>query len=448
MPKQLTWSFNWRKSPQHMLFLKTFLKMRPANEHPQLPADSDWQSLLQEPPEKAIVRFRVHGVLVKASLYERLDHFFKVEQLKEMLRERDLPVSGTKKELITRLITTDQAGMWSALPDVELLQCSSRGYQAIEEWMGDPSTISELRKLGDKRIIAAFVAILVWLLKDAILPELLGSSVYDLLTGIDESTARELKRYKPQIGSVKFTYVTPALKLEWCFVPAGYFLMGSKENDPAAYDNEKPQHRVYMPAFYLGRYPITNQQYQVFVRASGFRSPSYWKNGRIPVGKSNHPVASANWNDAMAFCQWAAKASGLPIRLLTEAEWEKGARGTKGLIYPWGNKWHSGYSNSGGKIGSTTSVDHFPKGVSPYGVHDMIGNVWEWTSTSHKPYPYRADDGRESIGTGSSHILRGGSYNTSEKWSRAAYRSLLHYYDLWRDLGFRVGWSAPFSPGA
>ena len=442
MPKRFSFAFNWRKSTPHMLFLQTFLKMRPANEHPPLPGDSNWHALLEEPPEKAIERFLVQRALVRASLSERLDYHFKATQLKEMARRRELPVSGRKDELIARLIQSDEAGMYQDVPRTELLQCSDYGRRQIEEFMANPTTITRLK---DKKWAVAAVAVLSWVVLEALLPELIGSAAYDLLTQIDAPAARGLKQYRPQIGATKYTYVTSALKLEWCFVPAGYFWLGSADNDPDAIGDEKPQHRIYLPAYYLGKYPITNQQYQVFVQSTGHRKPGHWENGRIPRGQADHPATYVYWSDTVAFCQWAARVSGVPIRLLTEAEWEKGARGEKGYRYPWGNTWYSGYSNSENKEKGTTPVGHYPRGASPYGAHDMVGNVWEWTSSLYRPYPYRADDGRENMDAEGSRVIRGGSWYSDSKWARAAYRHRRTDY-YWYVLGFRVGWSAPFSP--
>ena len=198
--------------------------MRPANEHPPLPGDSNWHALLEEPPEKAIERFLVQGALVRASLSDRLDYHFKATQLKEMARQREMPVSGRKDELIARLIQTDEAGMYQELPGAELLQCSDYGRRQIEAYLTNPKTVTHLK---DKRWVVVAVVVFSWLLKEALVPELIGSAAYDLLTQIDAPAARELKRVRPQIGTTKYTYVTSVLKLEWCFVPAGYFWLGS-----------------------------------------------------------------------------------------------------------------------------------------------------------------------------------------------------------------------------
>jgi formylglycine-generating enzyme required for sulfatase activity len=223
--------------------------------------------------------------------------------------------------------------------------------------------------------------------------------------------------------------------------------MGSANNDAQAYDNEKPQQRVYVPAFYSSKFPITNQQYRAFVQ-TGHKPPYFWPDGKFPQDKAYHPVRGVAWSDAVAFCQWAARISRKPIRLLTEAEWEKAARGTDGRRYPWGNLWQAGRCNtSEAGIKDTTPVDRYPHGRSPYGVYDMSGNVWEWMSTIYQPYPYRADDGRENMAVSDKwRVVRGGSFWSDSRWARAAYRDL--NLSHWFDYGFRVGLAAPFSPSS
>lgn len=438
-----TFAWNWRKSSGHMLFLNTFLQPRRVSDHPVLPGRATWEAILGETPEKAVERFCVQGVVSEMLPQQRLALVLEektVAELTALLQEHNLPLSGRKSELIARLATEAGLKLYHLLPPEPLLRCTPYGERLVLEWLTDPATPARLR---DTTIASAAVAVLSWLLLQAIAPELIGSYVYDLLTQVDEPAATALKQYRPRRGAVKQTYITPALKLEWCFVPAGDFWMGSDAGDPQAYDNEKPRHRVYLPAFYIAKYPITNQQYQVFVRATGTRQPGSWQNGRIPRGEEQHPVYYVLWSDAVAFCQWAARVSGVPIRLLTEAEWEKAARGPKGYRYPWGNTWRADFCNAENKIGRTTPVDRYPQGASPYGVLDMAGNVWEWTSSAYQPYPYRADDGRERMSAEDWHVERGGNWYSDPRSARAARRS--HPPHLGWDLGFRVGWSAPFS---
>ena len=130
----------------------------------------------------------------------------------------------------------------------------------------------------------------------------------------------------------------PPIQFDWVTIPASEFLMGSdKQEDPLARDNEVPQHRLYLPAFQIARYPVTNAQYQVFVAATNRQAPDHWDDGRIPTDRENHPVINVSWYDARAFCDWMSDVTNQTIRLPSEAEWEKAARGTDGRIWPWGN---------------------------------------------------------------------------------------------------------------
>jgi formylglycine-generating enzyme required for sulfatase activity len=230
----------------------------------------------------------------------------------------------------------------------------------------------------------------------------------------------------------------------WCQVPAGPFLMGSDpKRDPQAYDNEKPQHKVDLRAYKIGRYLVTNAQYAAFVEDGGYtdkweqcwtKAGWKWKGKRTGPSRygsnfdlPNHPVVGVTWYEAVAFCNWLTFQLGQAIRLPTEAEWEKAARGADGRLYPWGDEPdpnRANYSDTG--IGSTSAVGCFPSGVSPYGVHDMAGNVWEWTLSDYKKYPYQADDRQEDRSrTNVLKVLRGGSWNNLGNNVRAAIRSYI-----------------------
>ena len=242
------------------------------------------------------------------------------------------------------------------------------------------------------------------------------------------------------------------VQFEWVIVPAGEFVMGSDPVlDPHAQANELPQHRVYLPAYRLARTQVTVAQFAAFVAATGYQTTAEqqgflwvydgatWTKGegaswRHPHGpqdqvndKAQHPVTGTSWYDSIAFCRWAG------VRLPSEAEWEKGARGTDGRIYPWGNEPPAPeHGNFGGIIGDTTPVGMYPKGASPYGIQDMAGNVREWLQTQWGPYgdmpaygyPYTADDGREAIAAGEETCrgMREGSMYSSVRGVRCAYR--------------------------
>jgi len=214
--------------------------------------------------------------------------------------------------------------------------------------------------------------------------------------------------------------LAPGVEIAFVRVPAGEFIMGSNDGDK----DEKPQHEVHLEEYWMGKYPVTNAQYKAFVDASGHRAPGHWKKGEIPKGKENHPVIYVNWQDAIAFCSWASQASRETIHLPSEAEWEKAARGTDGRKYPWGDqKPDKGLCNYGKLFSGTEPVNaHSPVGDSPYGCAAMAGNVWEWTSSIYKGYPYRSDDGREDPQAKGSRVLRGGSWGYVDSGVRTSNR--------------------------
>jgi formylglycine-generating enzyme required for sulfatase activity len=232
---------------------------------------------------------------------------------------------------------------------------------------------------------------------------------------------------------------------EMILIPAGEFLMGSDPSvDKDAMDLEQPQHTLYLPDYYMARTPVTNAQYAAFVEATGDERPRHWEGGKPPGGKEDHPVVNVSWNDAVAYCNWLAEVTGKPYRLPSEAEWEKGARGSDGRIYPWGNQWDAERCNSkeGGE-GDTTPVGAYPEGASPYGLLDMAGNVWEWTRSVYKDYPYDPADGREDLEASGDRVLRGGAFDRDARRVRCAARLREFPHPRFWGNGFRVVLVAP-----
>lgn len=137
---------------------------------------------------------------------------------------------------------------------------------------------------------------------------------------------------------------------------------------------------VWVPAYYVDVYPKSNAEYGRFVAATGHAAPQHWKDDAPPEDKRDHPVVFVTWNDAATYASWAGK------ELPTSQQWEKAARGTRGTVYPWGDQPTPAKCNvRENGVGETTAVACYQSGVSPYGVYDLCGNVWEWCSTETRP---------------------------------------------------------------
>ncbi len=232
----------------------------------------------------------------------------------------------------------------------------------------------------------------------------------------------------------------------WCEVPAGEFLYGDdKRKLDLDYD------------FAIAKYPITYSQFERFIQANdGFQDARWWAGlasrqpkqpGEQEWKIDDHPRENVDWYGAIAFCRWLSFKLGggldlgqidqWAVRLPTEFEWEKAARGTKGLLYPYGNEFDAKKCNTRELgIGKTTPVTAYPQGASPYGAFDMSGNVWEWCLTDYDNPQLVAD--AENISSNNDRVLRGGSWVNLLNLARAAYR--VNYLPFYRYNfnGFRV----------
>ncbi len=225
---------------------------------------------------------------------------------------------------------------------------------------------------------------------------------------------------------------------ELALIPAGDFLMGSDEGE----DDERPAHRVHVDDFLIGVHPVTQGEYSRFVQDTGQRAPAVyelplvvsaggrdrertfrtagqpyvWVDSVPPPDRLDHPVALVRWDDAVAYCAWLSATSGRVVRLPTEAEWEKAARGgVEGKRYPWGDRLDRNMANfltdpSLKAIHGTTPCRSYPPNA--YGLFDVTGNVWEWVSDWYDPTYYAAAPERNPAGPrqGHLHIIRGGGW--------------------------------------
>ncbi len=189
--------------------------------------------------------------------------------------------------------------------------------------------------------------------------------------------------------------------------------------------DEGPIHVQFLEPYRIARYPVTNAEYEVFVNATGHQSPPHWQSGKVSADEATLPVVHISWHDANVYAQWAQR------RLPTEAEWEKAARGADGRIYPWGNEFEPSADQTDTEGRATllteqlTPVGNRPAAVSPYGVHEVAGNVWEWTADWYQPYEGNTHGDGDY---GNKHkVLRGGSWlevrdETANRYFRCANR--------------------------
>lgn len=259
-----------------------------------------------------------------------------------------------------------------------------------------------------------------------------------------ENLSINVSEFIPRIDYSQGYSVYKIGDIDFVKIPRGSFLMGSSEQDELAYSIEKPQHRPGMQyEFLISRFEISNHQFEQFTEGERI-GKSWGAPGRKK--KPDHPVVNISWNLALDFCSWFSEQNsdllpkGRITRLPTEAEWEKSARGTDGRLWPWGNDFEVLRCNfQKGRINSTTPIDAFSQqGDSPYHVADMAGNVFEWTMSLLKKYPYNSTDGRENPKTPGNRVLRGGSFDSASKIVRCACRSNLPPNLHVLGVGFRI----------
>lgn len=218
-------------------------------------------------------------------------------------------------------------------------------------------------------------------------------------------------------------------------IPAGSFLMGSDQGQ----ENEQPVHRVWIDAFAIGKFPVTNQEYKIYVEAKAAPAPPFWTGPMF--AHPEKPAVGVTWDDATAYCRWLSERLGQAFRLPTEAEWERAARGKReGALYPWGDEppWERPYSGIDSETGGPQHVGvGEPNG---FGLYDMSEGVHEWCSDyfDYHYYRYAPEKNPQGPASGQRRASRGGSWRHRIKFSRCAARSSLPPGFKYADYGFRV----------
>lgn len=228
------------------------------------------------------------------------------------------------------------------------------------------------------------------------------------------------------------------------FIPPGEFMIGSSEKDIDSlsvefgprekfFENEWPTRKIFQKGFYIDKYEVTNKDYKLFISKTNYIVPAKWNGGVYGEGRGLHPVSNVSWFDANSYCKWVGK------RLPTEEEWEKAIRGPNGNIFPWGSEFS--FSKANLNKGDTVPVGSIPEDRSFYGVHDMAGNLKEWTSSWYKPYPgstlkseYFGEKFKVIRGAAGNII---GHYNLPKIFSRSSYRAFFFLNGKVNDIGFR-----------
>jgi formylglycine-generating enzyme required for sulfatase activity len=241
------------------------------------------------------------------------------------------------------------------------------------------------------------------------------------------------------LGDLRIKVDNPDMVL----VKEGKFMRGSREEDADAFSNEKPQREIYLDDFWIGKYPVTNEEFKEFIDDGGYDREEFWtregwrwrEENQIsePLfwhdrkwNGSNFPVVGISWYEAEAYANWLSERTGHKYRLPTEAEWEKSARGTDSSKYPWGDEFDENFCNfNASGLNRTSPVGIFPEGKSPYGCFDMAGNVWEWCSdwyADDKYYANSPDRNPKGPSVGAARVSRGGGWDDYAWGCRSACR--------------------------
>ena len=281
--------------------------------------------------------------------------------------------------------------------------------------------------IGCFAITVLFLLVIIWEIKKSVDHDKVVAKLAVKAKNVEIDDNRDFSIFETLVGDDA---------REMILIPEGVFTRGS---DSGGFD-EKPQQEIYLDAFYVDKYEVTVESYNKFRRAANYIEPAvpFFQGDHTVLQTPGFPVVGVSWLDAVNFCKWAGK------RLLTEAEWEKAARGTHGLVYPWGNKILPKRTNLAGKADGfefMAPVGSFPMGRSVYGVYDMGGNVSEWVEDWYDQFYYQTAPLMNPTGVDNSknRVFRGGSWDSRTVDIRAAKRFAATPGRKDAVVGFRCG---------
>jgi serine/threonine-protein kinase len=352
---------------------------------------------------------RMDGIILRALQQNPGERYQSMADLAEDLK-REMRASGLGK-LKARLALVLDTESWKKLVGMRVV-----------------STVS---------VFAVIVGFLMWLFSAVEEPEPPGTVVPT------EETTIALGKPSEPAGpdfEMEFPKTLGDIPEDMVLVTSDEFIMGSNSE----FSNERPRHSVYLKAFYIDKYEVTNARYKEFVDATGhpvpfvktfWAEPFNWRNRTYPPGKGDYPVVLVNWHDADAYAKWAGK------RLPMEAEWEKAARGTDARVWPWGKEWDVSKCNiKESFLGSTQPVYLFAEGKSPYGAYNMAGNITEWTADWYSEDYYGRAPKTNPSGplSGKAKVARGGAWDSNiNLYARTAYRHYFQPDTRSASIGFR-----------